>query len=126
VHRKRRAFDPGLFGIGGVEYLDAVLVLLRPPDVHPHQHLGPVGGVHAAGTRADRDERFAFVVFPGQQCADFQGVDVFAQLGQFGVGFGQCVGGGRTFFLSGHLIEHWEIVDALAQFLRPAQLGLGV
>ena len=89
MHRERRALDARLFGVGGVEDLDAVLVLLGPADVHPHQHLGPVGGVHPAGAGANGDQRLALVVLARQQRANLGDLYVGAQRLEFGVGLGQ-------------------------------------
>jgi hypothetical protein len=40
---------------------------LRPAEVHPEEHLRPVGRLGAAGARADREERPAVVVLAGEQ-----------------------------------------------------------
>jgi hypothetical protein len=42
-------------------------VAFRPPQVHAQEHLGPVGRLGAAGTRADREERRALVVLAGEE-----------------------------------------------------------
>jgi hypothetical protein len=42
-------------------------VALRPAEVHPEEHLGPVGRLRAAGAGADREDRAALVVLPGEQ-----------------------------------------------------------
>jgi hypothetical protein len=42
-------------------------VALRPAEVHPQEHLGPVGGLRAARTGADRQEGRPFVVGTGEQ-----------------------------------------------------------
>ena len=55
-------------------------MLLRPADVHPHQHLGPVRGVDAAGAGADGHDRLALVVLPREQGPDLHRLDVLAQL----------------------------------------------
>ena len=55
LHHERRRLDAGLLGVGRVEDLGRVVVALGPAQVHPHQHLGPVGGVGAAGAGVDRD-----------------------------------------------------------------------
>ena len=40
---------------------------LRPAQVHPQEHLGPVGGLGAAGAGADRQDGGALVVLAGEQ-----------------------------------------------------------
>jgi hypothetical protein len=42
-------------------------VPLAPAQVHPLEHLGPVGRLGAAGPRADRDHRVLRVVLAGEQ-----------------------------------------------------------
>jgi hypothetical protein len=41
-------------------------VTLRPPQVHPHEHLRPVRGVGPADARAHREDRVALVVWTGE------------------------------------------------------------
>ena len=50
-----------------VDQLDSVAVLLRPHEVHPQQHLGPVVGVRAAVAGVDREEGAGAVVRAVQQ-----------------------------------------------------------
>ena len=126
VHRERRALDARLFGVGRVEHLDAVVVLLRPADVHPHQHLGPVGGVDAARARADGDDGLALVVLARQQRAHLHGLDVLAQLRQFGVGLRERLGAAGALLLRRHLVEHRQVVEPLPQLLDAAQFALRV
>jgi hypothetical protein len=40
---------------------------LGPAEVHPEEHLGPVGGLGAAGPGADREDRAALVVLAREQ-----------------------------------------------------------
>jgi hypothetical protein len=40
---------------------------VRPAEVHPKEHLGPVGRFRAPGAGADRQDRRAGVVRPGEQ-----------------------------------------------------------
>ena len=101
-------------------------MLLGPPDVHPHEHLGPIGGVHSAGTGTDGDQRFALVVLAGQQGPDLQRLDLGLQRLQFRVGLGQCVLGARTLLLRSHFVEHRHVVEAAAQPLDAPQLALGM
>ncbi len=120
---ERRALDARLFGVGGVEHLDAVVVLLGPADVHPHQHLGPIGGVDATRTGADGDDGLALVVLAGQQGPDLHLFDVGLQRFEFGVGLGELVVAtlfGRQF------VEHRQILEAAAQAFDATQFTLGV
>ena len=101
-------------------------MLLGPADVHPHQHLGPVGGVHSARARADVDQRLAFVVLAGEQRADLHRRDVLVQLLELGVGLGERVVAACAILFGGHFVEHRQVVEALPQFLDAAQFALGV
>jgi hypothetical protein len=38
-----------------------------PPEIHPKEHLGPVGRLGAAGSRADRQDRRALIVLTREQ-----------------------------------------------------------
>ena len=74
-------------------------MLLGPPDIHPHQHLGPVGGVHPARAGTDGDQRLALVVLAREQGAHLGGLDVGAQRLELGVGLGERVGLRRRLLL---------------------------
>ena len=71
--------DAGLFRVGRVVDLGGVAVTLRPAQIHPHQHLGEVRRVDAAGLGADGDQGFALVVLAGQQGTDLLRVDLLLQ-----------------------------------------------
>ena len=55
-----------LLCVRGVEDLDGIVVPLGPPGVHAQEHLGEVGGIHAAGARADGDDGVARIVLATQ------------------------------------------------------------
>jgi hypothetical protein len=120
---ERGRLDAGLLGVGHVVDLGRVLVPLRPPQVHPHEHLGPVGGVHSPGLRPDRHERLAGVVLARQQRPHLELVDDGADAGQLALGLG---GGGLVALLLGHLVHQGDVVEAAAQLLDPAQVALEV
>jgi hypothetical protein len=42
-------------------------VALRPAEVHPEEHVGPVGRLGTAGPGADREDRAALVVLTREQ-----------------------------------------------------------
>jgi hypothetical protein len=42
-------------------------VALRPAEIHPEEHLGPIGGLGATRAGADREERRTLVVLSGEQ-----------------------------------------------------------
>ena len=57
--RDRHALEAGLLPFELVEDLGREAVALGPAQVHPQQHLGPVGGLGAAGAGADREDGVA-------------------------------------------------------------------
>lgn len=121
LHRKRRGLDARFLRIGSVVDLDGVMVAFGPADIHPHKHFGEVGRIDAASSRADGDERIAFVVLARQQSADFECIDGLVDAPEFGFGFREAFG--VAFFL-GQFDEDFEILDALTQPGRPLELGL--
>jgi hypothetical protein len=64
---KGRGLEPSLFRVRRVVHLGRIPVPLRPPQVHPQQHLGEVGRVHPARPGADGHQRLAGVVLAGEQ-----------------------------------------------------------
>ena len=67
VDRDGHALEAGLLAFLLVEDLGREAVALGPAQVHPQEHLGPVGRLRAAGARADRQERRPLVVLAGEQ-----------------------------------------------------------
>ena len=67
VDRDRHALEAGLLAFLLVEDLGREAVPLRPAQVHPQEHLGPVGRLGPAGAGADRQERRALVVLAGEE-----------------------------------------------------------
>ena len=63
---ERRALDPGVVGVGDLEDVGLPPLPLAVADVHPHQHLGPVLGLGAAGPGVDLEERRELVLRLGQ------------------------------------------------------------
>ena len=74
--RQGHALEAGLFAGLIVEHLALEAAPLRPLQVHPQQHLGPVLRLGAAGARVDRDDRVGGVVLAAQHLLDFAGVDL--------------------------------------------------
>jgi hypothetical protein len=62
-----RALDPGLLAFLLIDDLGLEPVALRPAEVHPEEHLGPVGCLRAPGAGADRQDRPALVVLTGEE-----------------------------------------------------------
>ena len=67
VDRDGHALEAGLLPLLLVEDLGREAVALGPAQVHPEEHLGPVGRLRSAGARADREERRALVVLAGEE-----------------------------------------------------------
>ncbi len=110
---------PSLFGVRRVEDFDGVFVLLGPPQIHPHQHLGEVRSVDTPGAGANRHERIANVVLARQQGPDLERLHGFLHPDE--LGFGVCERLGVAFFL-GHLDEQAEVVDPGVEFGEAVQL----
>jgi hypothetical protein len=102
-------------------------VALRPLEVHPEQHLGPVRGLGAARARADREDRVLAVVLAGEQEEGPLALELLAE----GVRLALEVGGG---LVVGRLVQEIQQLlevgrtllefppqgDLLAQALRLA------
>ena len=56
-----------------------VPVILRPPGVHPHEHLGPVLRLRAARTRVDRQQRIPGIVRAPKHVAELDPLDLLPQ-----------------------------------------------
>src|SRR5258708_3818211 len=65
VHRG--ALDARLLAFLLIDNLGPVAMALGPAQVHPEQHLGPVGRLGPARSRTDREDRSALVVLAGEQ-----------------------------------------------------------
>jgi hypothetical protein len=98
-------------------------VPLGPAQVHPHEHLGEVGGVDATGLGADGHQRLAGVVLTREQGAHLELVDRLAQARQLPLGLGR---GRLVALLDGHLVQQPDVVQPAAQLLHPAQVALQV
>ena len=72
--------DPRLFARQEVEDRDLKPVPLGPPDVHPHQHLGPVLRLGAAGARMDREQRVPAVLGTLEHGLELELLDAADQL----------------------------------------------
>ncbi len=70
----RDRLDAGLFSRLHVENRDAEAPPLRPADVHPHQHFGPVLGFGAAGAGVNGDDGVPGVVRAPQHGLEFEAV----------------------------------------------------
>ena len=121
MDREGGGLEAGLLGVRRLEDLDGVLVLLGPADVHPHQHLGEVGGVDAPGAGADGDERLADVVLTRQQRPDLDRLDGLLDPDQLALGVGDGLG---VALLLAELDHDLEVVDAAVELGEPVELAL--
>jgi hypothetical protein len=71
----RDRLDAGLFAGQQVEHRDLEAVPLRPADIHPHQHLGPVLRLGPARAGMDRQQRVPAVVGSLQHRLELEGLD---------------------------------------------------
>ncbi len=124
LDREGRRLDAGLLGVRRVVDLGRVAVALGPAQVHPHQHLGQVGGVDAAGLGADGHQGLARVVLAGQQGADLELADASCASAASSGSASASVSG--VALVLGQLEQHREVVEAPAQGLDPGQLALHV
>jgi hypothetical protein len=80
-----------------------------PAQVHAQEHLGPVGRLGAAGTRADAEDRVALVVGAREQEAGSLAREVGRERCVFALEAGED--GGVAFFL-GELSELEQVIGA--------------
>jgi hypothetical protein len=73
-HTERHRFDAGFFTVLVIDHLRLEAVLLSPPQIHAHQHLGPVLRLRAAGSGMNVDDGIQPVVFTGQQNFRFDAI----------------------------------------------------
>jgi hypothetical protein len=107
-------------------------VSLGPPEVHPEEHLGPVGRLGATRAGADRQDRRVVVVLAGEEQLGALAVEVPGQRVTLAVALGGELGIAR---LLDELVERLEVVgparqagpelDLRAQAVGLAEDGLG-
>src|SRR5262249_45295377 len=72
---ERHGLDSGFFTVLIVEHLRFESVLLGPPQIHAHEHLGPVLRFGPAGTGMDIDDGVQAVLLTGKQNLRFDSID---------------------------------------------------
>jgi len=109
-----------LLALGLVDDLGPEAVSLGPPEVHPEEHLGPVGRLGAARSRVDADERAALVVVAREQeLGPLAGV-IALELGTVALELGAELG---VLGLLDERDELDEVVGALRQVSPEGDLG---
>jgi hypothetical protein len=93
---------------------------LGPAEVHPQEHLGPVGRLGAAGAGADRQDRAALVVLAGEQERRPLALEVLLELGRRPIELGGQLG---VRGLLDELEGGEEIIDAGLQASPELDLG---
>ena len=79
-----RGFDAGLFTSLNFEDSGLVAALLRPSEIHAHQHFRPVLGLGAAGAGMDVDDGIQPIVFAGEKQLRFNLLNKGARFGKGG------------------------------------------
>ena len=95
--------------------LGVVVVVLRPVQIHPQEHFGPIVGVGAAVAGVDRQQRGVGVERPAQQGLRLHHLERLLEPVQFGGHFGRQI----VVFL-GHLDQRGQIVGRLEHLLQAA------
>ena len=121
MDREGGRLQAGLLGVGGLEDLDLVVVLLGPADVHPHQRLGEVGGVDAPGAGADGDQRLAHVVLAVEQGADLEALHGLGHPAELALRLGDRV---LVALLLAELDEDPDVLDPALQLEEAVQGAL--
>src|SRR5512132_237357 len=82
VHGEGGRLDPGLVPVMHLVYLDLEALLLRPPCVHPKEHVGPIHRLRPAGPRLDRGDRIVRVVRTGQERCELHLLEIDLERGE--------------------------------------------
>src|SRR5450759_2057096 len=115
------ALEAGLLALGLVQDLGREAVAFGPAQEHPEEHLRPVGGLGPAGTRADRHERAALVVLPGEEEGGAFALEGDAQRVGIAFDLGEHLG---VVGLGGHVRELLESRRPRLQVTPQGQLAL--
>src|SRR5581483_2070361 len=118
LHHERGALDPRAFAGLLLEDLRLVPAPLRPAQVHPQQHLGPVLRLETARTGVDLDDRAAGVVLAAEELLELELVGVVLHLSEPRLELGERV----PVALLRQLEEHLRLVGALAELLPAGDL----
>jgi len=101
----RDALQAGRLAFLLVDDLGVEAMSLCPAQVHPEEHLGPVGRLRAARAGADREERGAIVVFTAEQEGCPLAVEVEGELLGIAGQLGLELGIGRILEEAGQLVN---------------------
>ena len=102
---------------------------LRPAQVHTQEDLGEVGGIHAARTASNSDNRVALVVFTIKESADLKSRHVVLESAQVGFGLGEDIFRlrGITFrSFARHIDDGLKIINAFFHGQHAIELALTV
>ena len=79
LDRERRGLEARLLPRARLDELGLEPAVVRPAQVHPQHHLGPVLRVRAARARVDRDDRVAAVVLAVEERVLLEPLELLAQ-----------------------------------------------
>ena len=113
--------DAGLLRRGELVDLDGEAPALGPAAVHAQQHLGPVGGVGAAGPGVDLADGVALVVLAGEEGLQVDGGEVAVEAGQPA---GDLLLQRLVALLAGQLVERLEVGQAALEPLDEVDVVL--
>jgi hypothetical protein len=102
----RRRLDARLLAREQVDDLRLEARALRPPQIHPHQHLRPVLRLGAAGAGVDRHDDVLLVLRAGEHRLELEGLERAPDLGEALLDLGVQALVAR---LDGHLPQHADV-----------------
>ena len=117
LDRKRRTADACLFAWCRLDDLGFEPVALGPAQIHPHEHLRPVGRIGSADARGDRDDGIAFVVRATELRLEARFVDLADQFLQLALEVGAQSG------ILSHRRELGEVSRALSEGIPALDAG---
>ena len=119
----------GFFRIRRIHDLRRIAVTLRPAQVHTQKDLGEVGGIHAARTASNSNDRVALVVFTIKEGTNLKSRHVVLESAQV------CFGLGKDIFrlrgiafrsFARHIDDSLEVIDAFFHGQHAIELALAV
>ena len=120
VHREGGRLDPRFVAVVHLVDLDLEALLLRPPRVHPKQHVGPIHGLRPAGARLDRGDRVVGVVRAGQERRELHLLQIDLERGHRLLELVLKIGVGRP---GQELVDRCRVTESALQCVIAIDLG---